>query len=130
LIVLDVGLKTSFEGIDKWLDFVRESRGHDALVFLVGNKADLVEREVSKKELDEYAEKNRYSYIEVSAKNGSNIASLFRKISERLIESKTGDKVTSQTAASDKDKKKESKSEPATIELKKTNEVKKAECKC
>lgn len=115
LIVLDVGLKTSFEGIDKWLDFVRESRGHDALVFLVGNKADLAEREVSKKELDEYAEKNRYSYIEVSAKNGSNIASLFRKISERLIESKTGDKITSQTAASDKDKKKESKPEPATI---------------
>jgi 50S ribosomal subunit-associated GTPase HflX len=46
----------------------------------VGNKADIAEREVDKKELEEYAEKNRYPYIEVSAKSGTNIASLFRKI--------------------------------------------------
>ena len=31
--------------------------------------------------MEEYAEKNRYPYIEVSAKNGNNIHLLFRKIS-------------------------------------------------
>ena len=90
LIVIDVSLRSSLEGVDRWLDFVRESRGHDAMIFLVGNKSDIAEREVSKKELEEYAEKNRYPYIEVSAKNGNNIHLLFRKISEKLIEGKTG----------------------------------------
>ena len=90
IIVIDVSLRSSLEGVDKWLDFVRESRGQDALIFLVGNKADIAERELSKKELDDYAEKNRYPYVEVSAKSGSNVAMLFRKISEKLIEVKNG----------------------------------------
>jgi GTPase SAR1 family protein len=58
-----VSQKSSLDGVDKWLDFVRESRGQDALIFLIGNKSDIVEREVSKKELEEYAEKNSYPYI-------------------------------------------------------------------
>lgn len=44
LIVLDVSVRSSIDGIDKWLDFVRESRGHDALVILIGNKSDLSDR--------------------------------------------------------------------------------------
>lgn len=51
LIVIDVSLRASLEGVNKWLDFVIESRGPDALIFLVGNKADIGEREVGKKEL-------------------------------------------------------------------------------
>ncbi|CAM6000481.1 unnamed protein product [Sphagnum balticum] len=51
LIVVDVSVRASFEGADKWLDFVRESRGQDALIFMVGNKSDVEEREVGKKEL-------------------------------------------------------------------------------
>lgn len=90
LIVLDVGLRSTLQGLDKWLDFVRESRGQDALIFLVGNKSDLTDREISKKDAEEYAERNRYPYIEVSAKNGSNIHQLFRKLSEKLIEIKSG----------------------------------------
>lgn len=41
LIVLDVSSKSTMEGIDKWHDFVRDTRGQDGLVFLVGNKMDL-----------------------------------------------------------------------------------------
>ena len=55
------------------------------MIFLVGNKSDIAEREVSKKEMEEFAEKNSYPYIEVSAKSGSNIHLLFRKIAEKLI---------------------------------------------
>ncbi len=81
MIVLDVSLRSSLEGVDRWLDFVRESRGQDAMIFLVGNKTDITERELTKKEIEEYADKNRYPYLEVSAKSGSNIALLFRRIS-------------------------------------------------
>lgn len=41
LIVIDVSCKTTFEGIDKWHDFVRETRGQDGLIYIVGNKIDL-----------------------------------------------------------------------------------------
>jgi 50S ribosomal subunit-associated GTPase HflX len=73
----------------------------------VGNKADIAEREVTKKELEEYAEKNRYPYIEVSAKSGTGIHSLFRKIAEKLIDIKNGSKplVESTTTATDKSNK-------------------------
>jgi GTPase SAR1 family protein len=55
MIVVDVSLRASLEGVDRWLDFVRDSRGQDAVIFLVGNKADISEREVPRKELEEYA---------------------------------------------------------------------------
>jgi GTPase SAR1 family protein len=47
--VIDVSIRASLEGVDRWLDFVRESRGQEAMIFLVGNKSDIAEREVSKK---------------------------------------------------------------------------------
>ena len=126
LIVIDVSIQSSLEGVDKWLDFVRESRGQDAMIFLIGNKSDIGEREVSKKELEDYAEKHSYPYIEVSAKNGSNIHLLFRKIAEKLIESKSG--VTKDTESS----KVENKERPA-IELKKDEvsaDTGKQACQC
>jgi Ras-related protein Rab-6A len=84
LIVLDVNQRSTFEGIDKWHDFVREIRGQDGLICLVGNKIDLG-REVDKKEVEAYAEKNGLTYVEVSAKSSTNISNLFRKISESLV---------------------------------------------
>ncbi len=57
---------------------------------MVGNKSDIVEREISKNEIEEYAERNKYPFIEVSAKTGNNIHLLFRRLSERLIDNKNG----------------------------------------
>lgn len=107
------------------------------MIFLVGNKSDIAEREVAKKEIEEYAEKNRYLYVEVSAKSGSNIALLFRKISEKLIESKNGIvQEPSQTAASEKDagsKAQQNKESGGNIELNKksvSEETRKKQCDC
>ena len=52
LIVLDLSTRSSFDNLDRWLDFVRESRGPDASIFVVGNKSDISEREVQKKEVE------------------------------------------------------------------------------
>jgi GTPase SAR1 family protein len=128
MIVVDVSLRASLEGVDRWLDFVRDSRGQDAVIFLVGNKADINEREVPRKELEEYAEKNRYPYVEVSAKNGSNIHALFRKIAERLIDGKNGGKESSEK---DKEKEKEKESKAGNIALSKKDAVEgKQQCQC
>jgi 50S ribosomal subunit-associated GTPase HflX len=57
---------------------------------MVGNKSDIVDREIAKNEIEEYAERNKYPFIEVSAKTGNNIHLLFRRLSERLIDNKNG----------------------------------------
>ena len=64
--------------------------------------------------MEEYAEKNRYPYIEVSAKNGNNIHLLFRKISQKLIEGKTG--ITKEGESSTKA---QERTEPPALQLKK-----------
>ena len=44
---------------------------------LVGNKADLPNREVTNAEATQYAQENGFGYIEVSAKTGANIEEAF-----------------------------------------------------
>jgi len=51
---LDVSSKQTYDGVDKWLDFVRETRGQDGLIYLIANKIDL-EREVDKKDIEVFA---------------------------------------------------------------------------
>jgi GTPase SAR1 family protein len=36
--------RSSFENLQKWLDFISEQRGNDILIVLVANKLDLKER--------------------------------------------------------------------------------------
>ena len=43
----DVTRAETFNNVHVWLDYVRECRRDDVLVFLVGNKIDQQEREVS-----------------------------------------------------------------------------------
>ena len=70
---------------------MRESKGHDGRMFLVGNKSDL-EINVAKEEIGEFAEKNNIPYQEISAKNGTNIIITFRKVAESLVEDRTTSK--------------------------------------
>ena len=51
VIVYDVTNPESFENAGKWMDEVRQERGDDVIVALVGNKTDLAEkRRVSREE--------------------------------------------------------------------------------
>lgn len=63
---------------------MKETRGDEALVFLVGNKADVAGREVEQTQAEEFAKNNDVTYVEVSAKTGLNIQNLFRNIASRL----------------------------------------------
>lgn len=82
--MLDVSSPSSFEGIDRWIDFVRETRGLEGFIVLVANKIDL-EREISEDSVKGLAEKNNIIYQEVSAKNSTNISQLFRRVAEGLV---------------------------------------------
>ena len=41
IVVYDICSKTSFLNVSKWIEDVREERGDDVIIMLVGNKTDL-----------------------------------------------------------------------------------------
>jgi Ras-related protein Rab-6A len=86
VVVYDVSNKTSFLNTAKWVEDVRAERGNDVVICLVGNKTDLGndKRQVSTEEGEERAKKENLMFMEVSAKAGYNVKSLFRKLATSL----------------------------------------------
>jgi Ras-related protein Rab-6A len=69
----------------KWIEDVRNERGNDVIIILVGNKTDMSEkRQVSVQEGEDRAAKQDIMFIETSAKAGFNIKALFRKLATAL----------------------------------------------
>lgn len=69
----------------KWIDDVRTERGQNVIIVLVGNKTDLEdERQVTAEEGEKMAADLDVMWIETSARNGTNIKGLFRKIATAL----------------------------------------------
>ncbi|MEW5302419.1 MAG: hypothetical protein WDW38_002427 [Sanguina aurantia] len=85
VVVYDVTNRQSFLNTARWIQEVRAERGSDVIIFLVGNKTDLVDRrQVSIEEGDGKARECSVHFIETSAKAGLNIKALFRKIAAAL----------------------------------------------
>ena len=71
----------SFGNLSKWIDNVREVRGEEALIMIVGNKSDLdgeraVEQTLATSKIFELG----LTYMEVSAKTGNNIKEFFKEM--------------------------------------------------
>jgi len=86
VVVYDVSNRASFLNTGKWVDDVRQERGNDVVICLVGNKTDLGndKRQVSTEEGEERAAKDGLLFMECSAKAGYNVKSLFRKLATAL----------------------------------------------
>ncbi|KAI9124383.1 hypothetical protein K1719_004305 [Acacia pycnantha] len=85
VIVYDVASRQTFLNAVNWIEEVRSERGSDVIIFLVGNKTDLVDkRQVSTEEGEAKARDLSGMFIEASAKAGFNIKALFRKIATAL----------------------------------------------
>lgn len=85
VVVYDITNRASFLNTSKWIEDVRNERGNDVIIVLVGNKTDLNERrQVSVEEGEDKANKEEIMFIESSAKAGFNIKSLFRKLATAL----------------------------------------------
>ena len=64
---------------------MRNERGNDVIIVLVGNKTDLSERrQVSIDEGEDKSNKESIMFIESSAKAGFNVKALFRKLATAL----------------------------------------------
>ncbi|GAA0185134.1 small GTPase [Lithospermum erythrorhizon] len=85
VIVYDVANRQSFLNTTKWIEEVRNERGNDVIIVLVGNKTDLVDkRQVSIEEGESKSRDSDIMFIETSAKAGFNVKPLFRKIAAAL----------------------------------------------
>ncbi|GJQ09108.1 hypothetical protein GpartN1_g6616.t1 [Galdieria partita] len=85
VIVYDVTHRASFLSVNRWLEEVKNERGDDVVLVLVGNKTDQAERrQVSTEEGEAKAKEYGIMFMETSAKAGFNVKALFRKIASAL----------------------------------------------
>ncbi|ETO32403.1 hypothetical protein RFI_04713 [Reticulomyxa filosa] len=110
MIVYDIANQGSFKSIDKWVEDVREERGNDVVIMLVGNKTDLQDnrgekgerggrgrkkkanlyklimnhRQVTTMQGEEKAKELNVMFMETSAKSGENIKQLFHTVATNL----------------------------------------------
>ncbi|XP_062872533.1 RAB6B, member RAS oncogene family b isoform X2 [Trichomycterus rosablanca] len=85
VVVYDITNVNSFQLTSKWVDDVRTERGSDVIIMLVGNKTDLEEkRQISIEEGEQRAKELKVMFVETSAKTGSNVKQLFRRVAAAL----------------------------------------------
>ena len=81
LLVFSVDKKKSFELINEWLNTISSNCDISRkVIFLVGNKIDIKEREVSNEEAVTYAKTKNLIYNETSAKTGFGVKETFQKL--------------------------------------------------
>ena len=87
LIVYDITSKKSFDEIKNyWMNLVKENGPKQIIMYIVGNKSDLSEKEaVNEDEVREYADKENVSFYLTSAKNCTGIDDLFEEIGKKYL---------------------------------------------
>ena len=88
LIVYDITSKKSFDEIKKyWMNLVKENGPKKVIMYIVGNKYDLLEQEaVKEEEVREYARNEKVSFWLTSAKDSTGIDELFDEIGKKYLE--------------------------------------------
>ena len=86
IIVYDITNKDSYENVTKWINLVKEKCDKKVSILVVGNKTDLEEQRVIKKdEAKKWCKNNKYKFIETSCLNGSNIKKAVTRICKSII---------------------------------------------
>ena len=80
--IFDLSSKKSYESIKKTKNDIKKYLQKQQIYVFVGNKCDLIKREVSSLHVNKYCEENLIEYFEVSAKNNINIDRMFYKIGD------------------------------------------------
>ena len=87
LLVYDITSKTSFVEIKEyWMNLVRENGPKQIIMYIVGNKYDLLEKEANKEEeVREYAKSEGIPLWFTSAKESTGIDELFEEIAKKYL---------------------------------------------
>ncbi|KAH7826477.1 Rab6b [Monocercomonoides exilis] len=98
IVLYDITRRPSFDNVESWIDQVRNERGENALIYIVGAKTDLSsQRAVTTNEGEEFARKLQCQFYEVSSRTGEGVDELFRVVSASLVRKTTTESVKSRT---------------------------------
>ncbi|CAD8178673.1 unnamed protein product [Paramecium octaurelia] len=85
IICYDITNEKSFQDLQKWIEDVKDERGDEVLIYILGNKTDLDQERVIQTDIGEQKAKELgASFSEVSAKSAHNVAEFFKKLSYDL----------------------------------------------
>ena len=74
ILMYDISDRETFVDIGRWLESIKEAKGQNFPMILIGNKCDLTEvRQITKEEGEQLAKDNGFPFMETSCKEGINI---------------------------------------------------------
>jgi small GTP-binding protein len=86
ILVFDITDRKSFDDLTSWLNDIRTLCDANAVVQLIGNKADLrTQRVVSLTEAEAFASHQRMQYLETSARVGENVREAFVRVATSIM---------------------------------------------
>lgn len=89
ILMYDITNKSSFDSISNWMKGIKEIKGDNFPIVLIGNKCDLEStRVISKEKGEELANLYKISFFETSNKNKVNIEQSFSEIVNIIIKYK------------------------------------------
>ena len=90
ILMYDITNRKSFESIPEWINNIKEAKGDDFALILIGNKIDMEEnRVISKEEGQKLADENEIKFFETSNKDGTNIQEAASDLVNKIIENKS-----------------------------------------
>ena len=93
LLMYDITIINSFESIPNWIKSIKDVKGSDFPMVLVGNKIDLEsERKITKEQGEKFAKENGIEFFEISNKNGINIQEAGLALVNKILEKKEKEK--------------------------------------
>ena len=124
ILMYDVTKRNTFEAITDWVQSIKEAKGENFPVVLIGNKCDLnEEREIDKEEGENEAKKNGFLFFETSNKDGTNVDEAVLALISKVVELRKNQKKNPQSGEIDKNQEKGEK-----LEIKKTKKKNKKHC--
>ncbi|XP_039544916.1 serine-rich adhesin for platelets isoform X5 [Pimephales promelas] len=88
LFMYEITCSKSFISVRDWISQARERAPDDAIMILLGNKNDSVERKVQIQEGEDLAREYKIHFMECSAATGDNASESLRTLAELLVERK------------------------------------------
>uniref|UniRef100_A0AC35UHJ6 Ras-related protein Rab-14 n=1 Tax=Rhabditophanes sp. KR3021 TaxID=114890 RepID=A0AC35UHJ6_9BILA len=87
LMTFDITRRSTFNSLNSWLADAKNLTNPNTVIFLIGNKADLEEqREVTYDEASKFAEDNGLTFLECSAKTGSQVEDVFLDTARKIFQ--------------------------------------------
>ena len=84
MIVYDITDTDSFARMSTWVKELRQQRGQDLPIIIVGNKCDREkDRVISQGEAEKFSRDLGLEHFKASARTGHNVLELFRSLTER-----------------------------------------------